>query len=166
LGRKLGRPGNARPYEVIFIVSGRRQPRHDRLLRKEFLGCRAGAASGTTAPAPKPPVQGFSVLRAAPSRSTDEAASGALQEPTVMTEACSEGFARSLRSKLTPGQSRRLGVWLSPRTPGRGLRGIVLIGGRLDCGAVARAGHTRRTRICFPTKTLIQLSQGRRPCRR
>src|SRR5215831_6344604 len=29
--RKLGRPRNGRPYEVIFIVSGRRQWRHERL---------------------------------------------------------------------------------------------------------------------------------------
>jgi len=28
-------------------------------LRKEFLGCRAGAASGTTAPAPSRPYRGF-----------------------------------------------------------------------------------------------------------
>src|SRR5215472_9032608 len=42
-GRKLGRPGgttapcHGRPYEVIFIVSGRRLWRHDRLLRKYGL---------------------------------------------------------------------------------------------------------------------------------
>src|SRR5215467_9718985 len=60
-GRKVGRPGggtapcHGRPYEVIFIVSRRRLWRDDRPLRKEFLGCRAGAAdSRPQAPESRP----------------------------------------------------------------------------------------------------------------
>jgi len=40
-GRTLGRPGNGRPYEVIFIVSGR-QPAMTDSSEKSFFGCRPG----------------------------------------------------------------------------------------------------------------------------
>jgi hypothetical protein len=47
--RKLGRPGNGRPYEVIFIVSGRRPWRHETTTNQSRSCCRGmGLTMGWT----------------------------------------------------------------------------------------------------------------------